>query len=50
MHSYIHHTIIMFNPTNIDKVYMQATHMEASKGKNVIEDKNPYNFKKKNMK
>jgi hypothetical protein len=37
----------MFNPTNIDKVSVQATHLEASKGKHVIEDKNPYKFEKK---
>jgi hypothetical protein len=46
MHSYLRHTILMFNPTNIDKVYVQATHMEASKGKHVIEDKKPYKFEK----
>jgi hypothetical protein len=37
----------MFNPTNIDKVSVQATHLEASKGKHVIEDKKPYKFEKK---
>jgi hypothetical protein len=47
MHSYILHTILMFNPTNIDKVFLQATHMEASKGKHAIEDKKPYKFEKK---
>jgi hypothetical protein len=44
MHSYLRHTILMFNPTNIDKVSVQATHLEASKGKHVIEDKKPYKF------
>jgi hypothetical protein len=47
MHSYFHHTILMFIPTNIDKVLVQATHLEASKGKDVSEDKKPFNFKKK---
>jgi len=27
------HTILMFNPTSIDEVYIQATHLEA-RGKN----------------
>jgi hypothetical protein len=35
LHSYLHHTILMFNPTNIDEVSVQATHLEASKGKKV---------------
>jgi hypothetical protein len=34
----------MFNPTKVDEVSAQATHMEASKGNHVIEDKNPHNF------
>jgi hypothetical protein len=38
MHSYLRHTILMFNPTNIDKVYVQATHLEVNKGKHVVED------------
>jgi hypothetical protein len=37
----------MFNPTNIDKVSVQATHLEASKGKHVFEDKKPHKFEKK---
>jgi hypothetical protein len=37
----------MFNPTNIDKVSVQATHLEAIKGKHVIEDNNPYKFENK---
>jgi len=41
MHSYLRHTI------NIDKVSVQATHLEASKGKHAIEDKKPYTFEKK---
>jgi hypothetical protein len=47
MHSYIHHTILMFIRTNIDKVLIKDTHMEASKGKHVREDKNPFKFNKK---
>ena len=47
MHSYLCHTILMFNPTNIDKVLVQSTHLEASKGKYVIEDTEPYKFEKK---
>jgi hypothetical protein len=47
MHSYSRHTILMFNPTNIDKVSIQAMHLEASKGKHVREYKRPYTFEKK---
>jgi hypothetical protein len=47
MHSYIFHTILMFIPTNIDKVLLQDTHLEASKGKHVNEYKKPFKFKKK---
>jgi hypothetical protein len=32
-HSYLRHTILMFNPSNLDEVYVQATHLEA-RGKN----------------
>ena len=35
MHSYLRHTILMFNPTNIDEVSVQVTHLEANKGKYV---------------
>ena len=34
LHSYLKHTILMFNPTSIDEVYVQATHLEV-RGKNV---------------
>ena len=34
LHSYLRHTIIMFNPTSLDDVSVQATHLEA-RGKNV---------------
>jgi hypothetical protein len=47
IHSYIRHTILMFNPINIDNVSVQSTYLEASKGKHVIEDKKPYKFEKK---
>eukprot|EP00253_Pinus_taeda_P014293 PITA_14293 len=29
LHSYMRHTILMFNPTSIDEVFVQATHLEA---------------------
>lgn len=29
LHSYLRHTILMFNPTNLDEVCVQATHLEA---------------------
>ena len=28
-HTYLRHTIIMFNPTSLDEVCVQATHLEA---------------------
>ena len=34
LHSYLRHTILMFNPTSIDEVSVQATNLEA-RGKNV---------------
>ena len=34
LHSYFHHTILMFNPTNLDEVCVQATQIE-SKVKNI---------------
>jgi hypothetical protein len=48
MHSYLRHTILMFNPTNIDEVSVQATHLEANKGKYVVEDESgePHEFEK----
>jgi hypothetical protein len=33
LHSYLRHTILMFNPTNLDELCVQATHLEA-RGKN----------------
>jgi hypothetical protein len=32
-HSYLRHKILMFNPTNIDEVCVQETHLEA-RGRN----------------
>jgi len=29
LHSYLRHTILMFNPTSLDEVCVQATHLEA---------------------
>jgi hypothetical protein len=37
LHSYIRHTIILFNPTNLDEVCVQSTHLE-SKEKDVNDD------------
>jgi hypothetical protein len=34
LHSYIRHTLLLFNPTKLDEVCVQATHLE-SRGKNV---------------
>jgi hypothetical protein len=46
MHSYLCHTILMFNPTNIDEVSVEDTHLETGKGKHVVEDvsKEPREF------
>jgi hypothetical protein len=45
LHGYIHHTFILFNPTNIYEVCVQTTHLE-NKGKHVREDptKKPFNL------
>jgi hypothetical protein len=37
LHSYIRHTLLLFNPTSVDEVCVQATHLE-NKGKHVQED------------
>jgi hypothetical protein len=37
LHSYIHHTFLLFNPTNLGKVCVQDTHLE-NMGKHVQED------------
>ena len=38
LHLYLRHTILMFSPNNIDEVLVQATHLEASKGKHGFDD------------
>ena len=38
LHSYLMHTILMFNPTNLDEVCVQATHLEE-RGKESIDEK-----------
>lgn len=38
LHSYLQHTILIFSPANIDKVLVQATHLESSKGKHGLRD------------
>jgi hypothetical protein len=48
--SYLHHTILMLNPTNIDKLSVQATHLEANKGKHVVEDVSGEPYKSKSKK
>jgi hypothetical protein len=44
LHSYICHTLLLFNPTCLDEVYVQATHLE-SRDKNGQEE-NPFNHSK----
>jgi hypothetical protein len=43
LHSYLRHTILMFNPTKLDEVCVQATHLEA-RGKNVSEETSESSF------
>jgi hypothetical protein len=51
LHSYIHHTLLLFNPTNLDEVCVQETHLE-SRGNNVQEDhtKKPSKFQNNKFK
>ena len=51
LHSYIWHTLLLFNATSLDEVGVQATHLE-NRGKHVQEDttKKPSNFSQKNFK
>jgi hypothetical protein len=51
LHSYIRHTLLLFNPTNLDEVCVQATHLE-NMGNNVQEDptKKPSNLPHKQFK
>ena len=37
-HNYLRNTILMFNPTNLDEVFVQATHLEA-RGKHSANEK-----------
>ena len=37
LHCYLQHSIFMFNPTNLDEVCVQATHLKA-RGENVQEE------------
>ena len=49
LHSNLKHTILMFNPSNLDEVCVQAMHLEAS-GKNIQEEgrkKKPFKGKEK---
>jgi hypothetical protein len=45
LYIYIHHSFLLFNPTSIDEVCVQATHLEK-RGKHVQEDptKKPSNL------
>ena len=38
LHSYLRHTIIMFNPTNLDEACVQATQLEV-RGKHSVDEK-----------
>jgi hypothetical protein len=51
LHSYIRHTLLLFNPTSLDEVCVQATHLE-NRGKHVQEDptKKPSNLPHKPFK
>ena len=51
LHSYIHHTLLLCNPTDLDEVCVQATHLE-SRGNNVQEDhtKKPSKFQNNKFK
>ena len=51
LHSYIRHTFLLFNPTSLDKVCVQDTHLE-NRGGNVQEDptNKPSNFPQKTFK
>jgi hypothetical protein len=51
LHSYIHHTLLLFNPTSFDEVCVQATYLE-NRGKHVQEypTKKPSNLPYKKFK
>jgi len=44
LHSYLRYTILTFNPTKLDEVCVQETHLEA-RGKNVFEETSEKSFK-----
>ena len=44
LHSYLRHTILMFNPTSLDEVCVQETHLEARR-KNFPQEGNKNLFK-----
>ena len=46
LHSYLKHTILMFNPTSIDEVCVQATHLEP-RGKKIPDEGRKKPFKGK---
>jgi hypothetical protein len=43
LHSYLRHTILMFNPSNLDEVCVHATHLEA-RGRNDTHEGNKKTF------
>ena len=46
LHRQLGHTILMFNPNNLDDVCVQATHLEE-RGKNTLEEGSKKSFKGK---
>ena len=49
LHSYLNHTILIFNPNNLDEVCVQATHLER-RGQTIYEEgsmKKPFKGKGK---
>jgi hypothetical protein len=51
LHSYLRHTILMFNPSNLDEVCVQATHLEARGRTETHEgNKNPFSHGDKGKK
>ena len=46
LHIYLIHSILMFNPTSLDEVCVQATHLEA-RGKQNIDEKGESEGKEK---
>jgi len=46
LHNYLRHTLLMFNPTELDNVYVQTTHLEE-RGK-FVRDRKKKNASKSN--